>query len=367
MLELHISDTNITHSSATISWCVSKDILQECIDKEIKDPQLVICTSPKEGYHIKKEYRKVVPLKDLMAYVEFHCAGQNNIWGYVCLDSAKFTKTKYLAKDDGEYKSWFLSEDGSNYVDYLVEDPERKPKTSAPITVDVPKEYFAKEPSQWDKAWTNWLFRSRPIDQCNYRRRRMFAYSIQLIIMLLFYIFNLGALLFASIIGARNISLKFLLHPLTYSLEDACYVWRGGTYFIRKNVKDCGDDATFMQDLWWLVRKAWTLPFMPAIAVPLFLLFRSGHLLRFSIVFFGVILAAIIITALASGIMKDFYEFVMDKLLAPEQNLDEKDMDLLMCDGNVKPLKLSQLPANKRTIKLRFYDLKSKVCRPFSR
>ena len=45
---------------------------------------------------------------------------------------------------------------------------------------------------------------------------------------------------------------------------------------------------------------------------------------------------------------------------------EDEEMINLVCDGTVKPMKVSRLPRKHRTIKLRMSELKSKVCRPFA-
>ena len=46
--------------------------------------------------------------------------------------------------------------------------------------------------------------------------------------------------------------------------------------------------------------------------------------------------------------------------------LEQENTDLLVCSPDKKITSINDLPSNKKTIYLRFQDLKSKVCRPFS-
>jgi hypothetical protein len=46
--------------------------------------------------------------------------------------------------------------------------------------------------------------------------------------------------------------------------------------------------------------------------------------------------------------------------------MDPEEMAAIVCSGVKKPLKVSDLPSKKRTLKLRFQELKSQVCKPFA-
>ena len=75
MLELQITDNDVSTGSVQISWCVDAEVLKELADKKVKEPQLVIVVAPEgDNYDLRKEMRKVVPLKDLMTYMEFRAA-----------------------------------------------------------------------------------------------------------------------------------------------------------------------------------------------------------------------------------------------------------------------------------------------------
>jgi hypothetical protein len=80
----------------------------------------------------------------------------------------------------------------------------------------------------------------------------------------------------------------------------------------------------------------------------------------------GLILPVVLLmVGLDAGVFKKAYDYFFplnDELWY----MDKEEMDTLVCDANKKPLNISDLPVKHRTIKLRFLDLKSRVCRPFS-
>src|SRR6185295_9161179 len=201
MIEIFISDTDATSGSVPITWCVSPETLKLLAEQEVRDPQIVICVAPAgEKYAREKEVRKVVALKDLMTYIEFRSSGKNNIWAVVSFRDPKSAKNLYLSKKDGAYDSSMLSYDGTDYSGWLKKtdsqyrdeeaiaqaELEKTHMLSTPVTVNVPVECFAKEPSAWEKTWVNHFFRAKSVDQCDFRRRRLFAYLVQPLVLLAF-------------------------------------------------------------------------------------------------------------------------------------------------------------------------------------
>ncbi len=174
MLELKVADSDVTGGNIAVSWCVDHELIKQLADSGIADPQLVICVAPAslKGYSQYKEVRKVVSLNDLMTYIDFRVPGENNIWAFISTDSKRDTKNFFLKRSNSLFETDVLSYDGQELFrgkDFLK---------AAPLSVMVPNEVFAKEPAQWEKDWVNHLFRSKPIDQCHFRRRRLFAYTV---------------------------------------------------------------------------------------------------------------------------------------------------------------------------------------------
>lgn len=90
------------------------------------------------------------------------------------------------------------------------------------MNVEVPDGVFAKEPPEWEKAWVNWLFRNKAIDQCDYRRRRIFAYFplLQPLIFTTICAVRLFITLICWSILMRGVNIKPVIHPLQNSTLD---------------------------------------------------------------------------------------------------------------------------------------------------
>lgn len=392
MLELHISDTDVTSGTIPVSWCLDKTLLDNLAACGVPDPTLIICIAPSQGYHIKKEVRTVVPLKDLMTYIEFHSSGENKIYGIISSKNKKDAENKYLCKNDGEYADHLLNGDGSDYAHYLSSALDK----SDPLNVNVPKECFASEPAQWEKDWVNWFFRDKPIDQCHFRKRRLLAYTVQPFWFLLVAIPKLFALLPALAIVDAGIFqvLKTIFKPMTYGIGDAWKSLTGSVLVRTWETEDLDFEManSFFQGARHLGKKFMFIPLMPISLFALWLLWHC-HQLFFAIKVTGIVITAILmivgsITFFMSPIGKRFLNwfdnstFNFGKWVAslfPKKATKElkseykywyqnpESANLLVCTSEKKPLTLAALPPKHRTMKLHFQNIKSQVCKPFSR
>lgn len=372
MFEIHISDLDVSSGNVPITWCVDAKALEFLKKEEVADPQVVIVVSPVDNYHIRREYRKVVPLTDLMTYLDFRISGKNKIWAFISTYNKKKVNSAYLSKEEGWFITNILDHDGTEFSSKISEIPEL---TASPIEVNVPKEIFAKEPSKFEKDWVNHFFRDKCIDQCEFRRRRLFAYSFQILIMAINLCIRFLFLIIALLLGSRGLTLKYLLHPLIYSLNSSLGVFSGGTWFIQRLPEDENDSVDKLinkQYFWYLVRSFWTLPFIPIIFIPSILLIWKGYFFHFmvisSIVIVGILLAIGTVIAISDGLIGDFLNKIIEFLDKGKEYsyTSEEETQQLLCSGEPKTVSISALPFKKRTLKLRFDQIKGKVCRPFS-
>ena len=378
MFDLKLTSSEISDSTCAVSWCVDEETLKYLSDNQINDPQVVLVVAP-EGrcYHSSKEYRKVVPLKDLMAYVEFRAGGPNKIWGFISFYSNKNdTRDSFLSRKNGDFKTNILSTDGSEYAYDFREDYSNSNKllVSQPQSVVIPTDVFASEPWEWEKTWVNHFFREKPIDQCDFRRRRFFAYSIQPFIVLGNLFIRFLFVLTALLIGTRNLSLNPLFSPLSTDMQDAANVCTGGSIFIRH----CKEDDIYawiprpLELVWYLIKSYWALPFMPPILF-LTVLMIFCHIWNYFIVLGAVVGfitgIAVVITYFASDMYNEtlaWFNMILDRKEEAPWYLDQNEIDLLTCKPDRAGFNFKNLPARKKTVYLRFQDLKSRVCKPFS-
>jgi hypothetical protein len=356
MLELHIASVDASNGNIPVSWCLSKELIAHLEKKNLKDPAIVICVVPQrysgEDADRNREYRKVVKLQDLMTYIELPFAGTNKLMAIVD-DSRPFKE----AKDTYMSLRASLRASGTSYahdvLDYYNDEYRYRNDMcqAAPITLEVPNAIFAKEPPKWEKAWVNWLHIKKAANQCEFRRKRMFAYTVQPLLFLMSYIgqivFSVAALLF----GAKAFSFQPLLHPLTYNVDDKTIsLFRKGSHFV-------GNGHTFWEQTKYIV-------FTPAVLLSLAMVLSGNRALGdIGFSFLTALLGVILLTGVIT--------YAYNQKKSRERNTipwfhDEEATALLISNGHNKPLTVSQLPARHKTLGIRFQAFKAQVCRPFS-
>ena len=385
MFELMVTDTDITGGSIPVSWCIDPDSIEELTKQYGEDPQLVIVVAPVDHYHEKKETRTVVPLLDMMTYLDFKAPGHNKIWVFLCEEPSRGmnAKARYLSKDGGGFATSILDRSGKGWS--WVFDAKSlskgeyygvvyEPKNFFILDINIPVTAFAPPPSDWDKVWVNYLFSNKSPDQCDYRRRRLLAYTVQFPLMGLFVCLRFLATLVSLLIGARNFSVKPLLHPISSTVGDQLDILGGGSIFIRELDDNFDSLSTIGARAWFLVRKFCLLPLMPVILVPLVWLAVSytatfvvvAQLLAMVLLFLAVVVLAIvggIAFFAANGVdkVKNFFARKPKPIVTFAE-----EAELLVCLPDRKLVTMANLPDSKKTIKLRYLNLKNKVCKPFS-
>lgn len=123
--------------------------------------------------------RKLVPLTDLMTFLEFTSPGANTVLASIVWDKARLYSVKdtYLARDRHGWEATVCSIDEKTdfrqgWLDQF-EVPAKEVTTT--MTVDVPQGCFVEEPAEWEKKWVNLMWRDKTVDQCDFRKRRMWA------------------------------------------------------------------------------------------------------------------------------------------------------------------------------------------------
>jgi hypothetical protein len=372
MFEIKIASVDASAGSVPVSWCLDLETIKFLADYNVKDPQIIIVVAPDgPGYHVKKESRTVANLKDLMAYVEFRTPGPTKIWAFISLLDRGEAKKKYLRREYGAYYTDVLSWDGS-----CIENIPWINQTSAkPVSVDVPKGIFAAEPPAWEKTWVNHFFSDKSVDQCAFRRRRLFAYLVQPLLIFGSILIRAFFLLIALLVGAKDTSLMPLIHPLKYDLGDAKDIVSGGTIFVRHVPEDDLDSdfcfgRDFKSSVSYVLRKFCLLPFMPLIlglCTLIFLTSKALFIMGVTLICIAILAAALLIAFYGPVLIERIKDIIEGKSSKEEPWFNDKEeIDSLTCNADKKALTFGTLPEKKKSIKLRFLDLKSKVCRPFS-
>lgn len=235
MLKIVSETTEVSEASVPIRWCINGKTLEVLKSKNARNPQILLVTKRKEGRNNDDENRYLVPLGNMVQYVSFRHPGENIVLATIVWDKKgdiRELKDEYLRKaSDSTYQR-----DIVNFKNKFFRDVDEM-LGMAGLKFDVPKELFAKEPNKWERRWVNLIFKYPPRDQCEYRRRRIFAYGLQLpafivglpaflATMTMIMIFRLMCVITLLALGQWDANLKPLLHPLANSTSDIWYdVW----------------------------------------------------------------------------------------------------------------------------------------------
>lgn len=372
MLELHVADTDVSGGSIAVSWCIDKELVQHLQKQKCLDPQLVLCIAPEDYHGVWDETRKVVPLKDMLAYLEFRKPGPHKIFAYISFGQRRQVKNAALEKSHRKYENWILDSEGENYAPSITGREDYNLCVAQPVSVTIPEECFAKRPHSLEFEYVNSWFATSPEDQCEFRRRRLFAYSAGAVLMLLNMLWRVCSLLLASLYLARNMTFKFILHPLKYNLSDDNWeVFCGGSYLIRRIPEP--HHGTVIQELKWIVKKLMFLPLAPGFVIPIALLWYYNKLLVAGEICGFILILAVIVGSIGFFATKSYFT-VFDYLWSLYTKYantnwfnDQQEIDRMICTGEKKPTSLSQIPLRKLSIRLIYQGVKNKVCKPFSK
>ncbi len=209
-------------ATVTVAWCLSKVAALGLVGRDLTrgswylDRLLISVQNGKE-----ETSRQLVPLQDGLAHVQFHRPGLNIIHATIVrncspdrendlLTKRQFREYNYLLYDhSGEFRA--------NFVDGFA---------TGSVGVEVPEGLFAKKPASWVWRLVNWWCETPPVDQCQFRRRAIFALP-----MAIFWGFAyLAHLLVALLLGLRWSRIDWLCRdglPTSYlDWEDSFFLYR---------------------------------------------------------------------------------------------------------------------------------------------
>jgi hypothetical protein len=266
----------------------------------------------------------------------------------------------------------------------------------AQLGVIVPKAMFAKEPPKWMRWLANvYQWERAPRDQCVMRRRALFtAATLPVVALIATVIFtcitvvagliNLAIISLGLVLGLRNMNYKPLRHsywPFEYGQRPQDILRRSGpsVWFTKKGgvSKLSGDQLYTQRSLFFKAFNPFVILLFTGLAAlygvafgfpdgsTVWQVFRDGMIAS---IVFGILLMAG--AKLGDGPISRWSEQRAKEREEEAKRAREalnRELELLACSGASREVKLSALPRSRRTVTLRFYDLKSKVCRPFAK
>lgn len=376
-------DPEIQGTSVPVRWCLSKDEKSKLI--EIGEKAYILILVVSDTGQARSETRYAVPIGQIMEYINFYTPGKHKIFSTVVWkrsesdDLLKFFLSKdsdrCYRKDLYDYYDKNLLECVFNFCDFGVHKFE----------VSVPKEVFAKEPPVWEKKWVNLFWGGKSADQCHYRKKRAFAYSFQLIFflpILAFIEFPVGLIISALLLfGTKGIGFRKIIHPFSESFSSIWDETKGsifGRRFIPRLLPSIFLGSSVIS---WAVCKIFGFQLMIGTTSLLKAVIMGGVAVGAVVAVSGLVYlsyygAVKAIDKIRNALVPGAEERKKQKRLLAEaiekersRKLRERievEYALLACDGNLSA-DMRALPLEKRTIHLRYKDLKSRICKSFAR
>ncbi len=421
-LTLFVDNTEHSEPVIPIRWCVDKSVLDELKAQDVLRPFLFISVRHEENedpYYHREVKRVLVPLDQGMEYIELDRAGKHSL-------NAVIVWTRYVSWLKDQARVWNSDIRESSLYRYVedlnvkVFDPTGLKEVevrgggewirpiklvqgvTASISVVIPREFFAKEPSAWEQWWVNLWFANTPFDQCAFRKRRILAYSVQpptvLLWVTLVGVIRLLSGVFSTFVGITGINWGAILHPFLQDTSDVLPENRNRSYF--KHSRNI-----FLYNKWggtrpWYVR--WLQP--PRVVVIGSLAWVINYFGLWGIAAkVGVLAGIVLALAYAVTLLRLLVRWVANRkpawklpsfaFLAETESAHEKRMrkegekihkreeklrlelerkystefSHVACIGKPLPVSVGALPKRNQTVHLRFRALKARVCRPFAR
>ncbi len=370
-LDLLIEHEEAQNAMIPVRWCVRPATVERLKQGNVLHPFVLI------GYRniaTGQEYRELRKLDDFLTYLTFQSPGQHELYAIILEAQEENGRDlkHFLEQEEKQYTYRLYNKEGQR-----VEKKFASAMGSATLPVHIDKQFFAKEPPAWLKFWCNLWFESRLHDQCHLRRRAILAFTVQPLVVgtwlalrsLIAIVWSLYYLCTFRIPG--NV-FRIIVYPWTYSL------W------------DVKDDAQP-----WLYLKKRTVSTLQTIgalcilaALAFLFLYGAGYgvhwmwtnglkvvVIMAIVVVLAFILFGIVLPSIESS---ERYQARRQRKLLQKQQAQLKASILarrnlstqyqpLLCSSLPIVGKLTDIPAEKKTLRIHYAAMKARVCKPFAR
>ncbi len=367
MLKLFVEHTEADNPTMKVRWCTNAATLAGLKAKGIFTPSILLVV-----YNVEsgREYRSIHNIGDLLAFVAFRNSGENRIFAKIVWDTDENTAyDRFLRTSEKRFVTSVLKRDGSGFLEDIEETAD-----AATAKVHVDQRLFPERPFDWQ--YVNSQFRTPAVDQCQFRRRRMVAYTIIplfLVTVTVFYLLVTGIVALGTLLVGRVPKWE-MVNPIT----QPC--WGG-------SLKDIFEYQPWYFKKWYSVAFR---PIFPLAAIIIGLLF--GRLLNATllstvlgwtaVVFITVATLAVTMYFIGEAYDKNSRNRRAEALRRKQQEQEEKERAeelkqlrereteekraLLALCSLVDDRDPMNIPKPAVTARLRFNGIKRGVCRPFA-
>lgn len=421
-LQLLVDSKRNAETSIALSWCLDRQTIQEIQrNPDIREAYLLLIVVSKQGsqyYESRNVYqRQVVKLADPMTYIRFYKPGEHYILATICWQPPTHGNSpqSLIYRGRHGYRShvqrYNLTEvsDEQNKMLEIFDPLEFPHREFAFLRVEVAAGHFAKQPPQWIFDWVNLYYETAPRDQCQFRNRAIWAFTLKPFYFLLRKLGRFVVGVFAIIVWALFAYREFrplkALNPFA-DFDDATTNdgWSfKNSYLWRHDRDDDGDLGA--------LRPAWLWPLTPIVplllAVVLFIVSYGvesidwtvwetiiyaiaavvttaavigfGYLFLLTIFLLGTVISSGWKNWVGSEGYKSWRERKKEKEEAKNErrlqreaetrrylaHVESQKLQVLSCDQGRTP-DYQSLRREERTVRLRFLHAKAKICKSFS-
>lgn len=423
MLSLIVDPTPHGHANATVPvrWCISEAAREAILGRNIEDPYVVLVVE-----NGGKELNRVVrPLTDMMAYVQVPRAGRSTIHGAIVfqrtdtkearkrlgnprrvslLDWEVIGERELSQKIDELYQKMEALEDDAeegadvySHPDYIAYDSERDKLVaerealiakgvkrtvlgfseieyrarmlgeSDAFDVDIPDFLFARR-RPWLDRYSRimpWWHGTEDRDECSRRNRVLWTalltplYAVALLLIKPFFL--LWALFLAVFLGYRDVNWKPVVQLDNWSIG-AIGRDLNSSFWLTKRVPDSEKLSGYRDEGRGLV----ALLNPPLLAIMTFVVFVAIKGGMVTLYVLGILAILALIGYALSRVVPGF----ADRREARREREFHEELGLMVRDASevgCAEANLDALPLQRRTVYLRFCDLKARVCKPMQK
>lgn len=365
-ITLSIPDHDEADSTVLVRWCIDEDTAKEIKEAGCTNPYVLILLNHSSAGEVN---RILVPLSEGARYIQFRHAREHDIYAFVVLPadvskSVSKMKDYFLTRRNRHrYENELFSYEG-NLLNHSFNLTSwwKTLNTESPCieSVDIDPNFFAKEAPRWLREIVGKCFEGKPKDQCHFRKRCMLVIPILpfwFVLSLLLNIFwALWSTMFGFKVNVKKVFTRVFCLDLSHISE-----WKFTENFALcgKDDKERGWGGFLILPVFWLV---------------LACLWRIGALVVASQ---GLFLISWL--AVASFIVFTMHVWIQERedviiQIARERARYQRRMqeagltaDAMTCRPGVHlKAKYDAIPKGRRTIRLQFWHLKKKICRPFA-
>ncbi len=380
-MKLLIPNTQNADAVLQLRWCLTSKDRRDIVGNKVEEPHILIVVArkqkdrryvkPEKGkaekvvYNYTEVSRHLTPLTDAAVYQVFEAPGEYVI--FACIVGDADTEVEWLRKR-------YLGADRQQLVTETGDFTPKWPFSSqTQVEVVVGPEFFAPPPPAWEKSYFEFwpLFQRRAVDQCSWRRRRMFAYSFMPVFLLVWWAVAVAAGLVAYLVGFTqgryNMNFQAVWRIYTYDFRA---IWRN-THFT---------NAWFFEDrggkehLHRLLIHPWLLGALMIIARITFGRWATWRefLLRF-VFLYGIVLVIVglcFVGYLVHLVYRKYFPLPDEaKLKAEQARLARTKLQALEAELSALSCGLvdENTPIPIFKFRLRYQQLKAQYCKPFSK